>query len=543
MKRWILWILCACVTTVVIVGCTRKSITEYRTAVSLVVNTMAPTEGSKEITPEPTLFSTPKPVREQALLQEDVFLPGSAPVQEAELGQSPTPAAGSIPAVITAGASPTPEISSAVTSTPAQTGSLTVTPTQSSTHTAVPTATTAPMATKTPTVTIAPTATKIPTATAAPTATKTPAMTIAPTATITPTTKITPAPSPSMTPIPEDTTGDSDAEIEVAFCRTAGLESISFGDNGKRIYAVNKLTMKELTCTYKVADTSIAGIDSSGYITGKKPGTTTITASSHGMSMTFTVTIQNSVRYAYQSGDTSGLSETDCKILRAIEAIMKACISEEMSDYEKIKAVHDYIVLHTTYDETGINGGTIPAASYLPEGVLINHTAVCQGYTATMKLFADLFGIENDIIFGKVIVNGSPADHAWNLIKLEGAWYHLDITFDDPRGAGDDFIRYQYFLITDSMIKADHTWSTSSYPSCTAASCTYRVYKEAILSSVDDYEEMFAAMYQRGDKIITILYPEDEMPDLAIIKKYTKNYTYYEPVTFGKYTLFTVLIK
>lgn len=68
-------------------------------------------------------------------------------------------------------------------------------------------------------------------------------------------------------------------------------------------------------------------------------------------------------------------------------------------------------------------------------------------------------GIENKIIEG---VAGSSL-HAWNLVKLDGKWYHLDTTWDDPLPDVPGRITYEHYNLTDDQIKTVHTW-TKSYP-------------------------------------------------------------------------------
>ena len=62
--------------------------------------------------------------------------------------------------------------------------------------------------------------------------------------------------------------------------------------------------------------------------------------------------------------------------------------------------------------------------------------AVCQGYAETMKLFLDALGIENKLVYG----TGGGISHVWNLLCLDGDWYHMDVTWDDPLLDGKDII-------------------------------------------------------------------------------------------------------
>ncbi|MCI5552287.1 MAG: hypothetical protein MR388_00415 [Tenericutes bacterium] len=139
-----------------------------------------------------------------------------------------------------------------------------------------------------------------------------------------------------------------------------------------------------------------------------------------------------------------------------IDEIISEIITDNMSDREKIKAVHDYIINHTRYDEehanaikNGLNEDT-PSASNTAYGVLFNGKAICSGYTDAMALFLDKLGFKNYKIF-------SPK-HTWNCVFVDGSWRHLDLTWDDPvTSNGEDRLEYNFFLITDDELEEKNT--------------------------------------------------------------------------------------
>ncbi|MCX7884305.1 MAG: hypothetical protein N2448_04665 [Caloramator sp.] len=162
-------------------------------------------------------------------------------------------------------------------------------------------------------------------------------------------------------------------------------------------------------------------------------------------------------------------SELNKKAKEIIESI----INKDMTDFEKELAIHDYIINNTRYDIDNYYNGSIPWESYTSYGVLVKGVAVCQGYANAMSKLLTLAGIENMIITGKA--NGEP--HAWNLVKLDGEWYHVDVTWDDPifykNGTKIDAKRYDYFNITDSQMMKDHIWDMNAYPKCTETKYRY----------------------------------------------------------------------
>lgn len=138
-----------------------------------------------------------------------------------------------------------------------------------------------------------------------------------------------------------------------------------------------------------------------------------------------------------------------------INAIISEIITDNMTDLEKIKAVHDYIINHTRYDEEhaeAIKSGNydnLPSDSNTAYGTLFNGKAICSGYTDTMALFLDKLGIKNYKIFS--------AKHTWNCVYINGVWKHLDLTWDDPVVENEDRLEYNFFLITDDELEGKNT--------------------------------------------------------------------------------------
>ncbi|MNO32164.1 hypothetical protein D3C76_221480 [compost metagenome] len=142
------------------------------------------------------------------------------------------------------------------------------------------------------------------------------------------------------------------------------------------------------------------------------------------------------------------------EVEQAAKAVVAQKILPDMTTREKIKALHDYVVLNTAYDYENYVNDTIPEVSYTVYGVLMQHKAVCQGYALTMKILLDLINVENYLITGTVNGNG----HEWNIIVLDGVYYHLDATWDDPTHDTPGTVRYDYFLILDEKMAQDHVF-------------------------------------------------------------------------------------
>ncbi len=133
------------------------------------------------------------------------------------------------------------------------------------------------------------------------------------------------------------------------------------------------------------------------------------------------------------------------KIDKTIDKIIEENVTYNMTDEEKIRVLHDYIVNNTRYDVTRANEGTSSYDSSRMLGLLYEHYSICSGYADTMAVILDKLGITNYKVASK--------SHVWNAVYLDGKWYHLDLTWDDPVStSGKDILDHTYFLIDTSSL-------------------------------------------------------------------------------------------
>ena len=151
----------------------------------------------------------------------------------------------------------------------------------------------------------------------------------------------------------------------------------------------------------------------------------------------------------------------------AIDTIIKQVIHENMTEEEKIKVFHDYIVNTTVYDNENAKklkeneNIDIKTNSYNAYGLFLNHISLCGGYSDTMAIFLDKIGIPN--------IKVSNNTHVWNLVYLNGKWLHLDLTWDDPVvDTKENLLLHNYFLITNDDLQSKdskyHKFNIEIYP-------------------------------------------------------------------------------
>lgn len=146
--------------------------------------------------------------------------------------------------------------------------------------------------------------------------------------------------------------------------------------------------------------------------------------------------------------------------------IVNEIISKNDTDFDKVLAIHDYIVLHTDYDYTNFKKNKIPDEDYDPYYVLKDGKGVCDGYTRATMALLSMAGIENEYVSGTANGVSSWGSHAWVIVKLNGSYYHMDVTFDDPVKMPSDYIQWDYFLKSDSTMSIDHKWEKSEHAKC-----------------------------------------------------------------------------
>lgn len=188
------------------------------------------------------------------------------------------------------------------------------------------------------------------------------------------------------------------------------------------------------------------------------------------------------------------------------------------SDYEKELYLHDVLVNRVTYTDSKLeeqNGYT----------TLVEGKGVCAGYAFALQYLLMRAGIQSYYVVGY-----AGESHAWNLVKIDGKWYYVDATWDDPvyNGSDDPYSPYHsYFNITTAMLQEDHTPSDIPYnvplENCTATDAFYYKVNDTIVSTTDSglVEKVADLLQRNGGRVY--LYVTDNDPAEAINMWYNDN--------------------
>lgn len=217
-------------------------------------------------------------------------------------------------------------------------------------------------------------------------------------------------------------------------------------------------------------------------------------------SIKWTTSSTNSVIYNVNVKATHILSayerkETDKKI----DSILATIIKPYMDDHEKVKAVHDYIVLNGKYDTSYVY--------YSDYDLLTEGKSVCNGYAILTYNMLNKLEIPVKFVFG----TSNSESHVWNMVKLGEYWFHLDTTWNDPIPDRENVASYNYYLLTDDEIIKDHviekgqglpTAKTKYYnylSNLSASSLNNYVYKNLLIETgLDIYADENTAVTVEG---------------------------------------------
>lgn len=166
-----------------------------------------------------------------------------------------------------------------------------------------------------------------------------------------------------------------------------------------------------------------------------------------------TIELLNSCRVEVELEYTvTDKKELDSKISKLTETINNILAStENMSVFDKELYIHDSICKHATYYKYE-NINDVPEECHNIYGCLISNMAVCDGLSKTFQILLDKCHIESITVTGFL----QEQSHAWNMVKLEDEWYHVDLTSNKSVKNQTDKkeeIIHSYFNITTEQIK------------------------------------------------------------------------------------------
>lgn len=220
------------------------------------------------------------------------------------------------------------------------------------------------------------------------------------------------------------------------------------------------------------------------------------------------------------------------RVYNNIKSVLRNICNDSMTDTEKLKAIHDWIIMNVTYDQELyelLYAGETDLKSYTGfylEGVFDRHNAVCEGISKAFCAMANVEGIPCVRVTGYQTGHPSGVGHAWNKVYVDGDWYIVDATSDGTIiGGTHEVLSYAYFMISEATMKQKYTGKDYETYVCNK---DYNIFEDQeifvsgeyhSLSVKDNNElaEVFRYLKDNGESGVTIqVYLDYEFSDVSI---------------------------
>ncbi len=169
-------------------------------------------------------------------------------------------------------------------------------------------------------------------------------------------------------------------------------------------------------------------------------------------------------------------------------------LDDDMSTVEKLLFLHDYLVVHLEYAQENINSEKYHSIA----GVALEGTAVCDGYARAFQYYMNELQVPCNII--------GNSTHAWNQVQLDGKWYMIDVTHDDPVQDMYGRVSHKYFLKSESGM-GNPTWYREDYSACDSkqydnafwnSTDTQIIYRKGSWYFIDEHSDFDIKLYKHN---------------------------------------------
>lgn len=199
------------------------------------------------------------------------------------------------------------------------------------------------------------------------------------------------------------------------------------------------------------------------------------------------------------------------------------------TDYEKEVAIHNFITDNFKYGP--LNTSNVPQRAHSIQGFVMDGQGICEAYANTFYVMGKMAGLDVSIITGTT----NNVNHMWNLINLDGEYYHVDVTSDDPAPDVPNRERYNYLNVSDSIMSQTHAWERSEFPECNSDKYNYYTLNNYIIHNEQELKDFINTALNSGKTSFTFRTEDYAISSVDIIKYYTTNKGFYTVSISGEY--------
>ncbi len=218
----------------------------------------------------------------------------------------------------------------------------------------------------------------------------------------------------------------------------------------------------------------------------------------------------------------AGMSDAELQsVIRQVDQFVEqsaqAVRQQTTEPWQQLRLVHQFLIRHIVYDETENQDNNHAAAA------LLDGLTLCQGYAQAFQMIGQRLGHDVMMITGESNAQG----HAWNLVKLNGQYYHVDVTHDDPvpdRGP-DQPVRHLHFMRSDSIMRETHRWQSDQFPAAPQDGAHYYRQTGRTAGSAEEMETMLGGQLRQHDFeaqsvfFLELLYTGDSLPGRETVER------------------------
>lgn len=213
--------------------------------------------------------------------------------------------------------------------------------------------------------------------------------------------------------------------------------------------------------------------------------------------------------YLYASKEVRQLKE---ELEERAKLILRNILREGMTEYEKVLAVHEYLKQAIRYDHSAL------AVSYFTEartvvGALLRNSAVCSGIAKAAQYLLSMAGVDIMYISGESKVLGQEGPHGWNLVAIDGRFYHLDVTWDLQEVNRMFADSHMFLNLDDDSMFGEHSWELDDYPVCSSRQANYYVVNQLYFRTLRSFELYVQRFLRSGGSCMEVRF-EDTLDKL-----------------------------